>query len=185
LKSRQGLVWGRGAGGGGGPRARRRSNPSYGGESELSTSGYGRRMKTRFQDFRKYFRPLIAHLVPKQYLPCSPISLACLLIKHNKTLNPYVSVHKLVLLLGMKALKFHMLHMFAFDESHDLVMIPISLHLTTWRSCSCSRRTSTSTIGDCYCWIVLYKLHWIICDLIATLYVFVRWICVMLKYERS
>jgi len=44
---------------------------------------------------------------------------------------PYLSVHKLFLLLGMKALKFHMLHMFAFDESQDLVMIPISLPLTT------------------------------------------------------
>lgn len=92
LKSRQGLVWRRGAWGGG-PRARRRSNPSYGRESELSTSGYGRRMKTRFQHLRKYFRPLIAHLVPKQYLPCSPISLACLLIQHNQSLLLSVLSH--------------------------------------------------------------------------------------------
>jgi hypothetical protein len=99
---------------------------------------------------------------------------------------PYLSVHKLFLLLGMKALKFHMLHMFAFDESHDIVMIPISLSLTNCRrSRSCSRRTSTSTINNCYWWIVLYRLHWIILDLIATLSVFVRWICVMLKDEHS
>jgi hypothetical protein len=92
LQSRQGLVWKRGAGGEG-PRARRRSNPSCGGESELSTSDYGRRMKTRFQHLRTYFRPLIAHLVPKQYLPCSPISLACLLIQHNQSLLLSVLSH--------------------------------------------------------------------------------------------
>jgi len=86
---------------------------------------------------------------------------------------PYFSIHNFFLLLGMKALEFHM---FSFDEIHDLVMIPIFLPLTTWRkkNHSCYRQTSTSTISDCYCWIIFYRLHSIIHDLIATLCVFCK-----------